>query len=81
MTAQQLADLIYRETGQVTSKGAVIGKLNRLGAEKAHQELGEDLTRAKATTLRATSMPLTGWNALMPEDDWFRQPAPAFLIA
>ena len=25
MTAQQLVDLIYRETGQVTSKGAVIG--------------------------------------------------------
>jgi hypothetical protein len=53
MTTQQLADLIYRETGQVTSKGAVIGKLNRLGAEKAHQELGEDRGPAAARYGRA----------------------------
>jgi hypothetical protein len=78
MTAQQLADLIYRETGQVTSKGAVLGKLDRLRAEKARQELAEDLARVKATTLRATGVPLTGWDALTPEDDWRRQRAPAF---
>jgi hypothetical protein len=72
MTAQQLTELIYRETGQVTSKGAVVGKLDRLRAEKARQELGEDLARAKATTLRALGVPLTGWDALMPEDDWRR---------
>lgn len=76
MTAQQLAELIYRETGQVTSKGAVIGKLDRLRAEKARQALAEDLARAKTTTLRAGGVPLTGWEALMPEDDRRRQPAP-----
>jgi hypothetical protein len=38
MTAQALAELIYRETGQVTSKGAVIGKPDRLRAEKTPPE-------------------------------------------
>jgi hypothetical protein len=45
---------------------------------KARQALAEDLARAKATTLCATGLPLTGWDALTPEDDWRRQPAPAF---
>jgi hypothetical protein len=70
MTAQQLADLIYRETGQVTTKGAVTGKLNRLHAEKMRQQLAEDLARARATTLRTTGVPQTGWDALVPDDDW-----------
>jgi hypothetical protein len=45
---------------------------------KARQALAEDLARAKATTLCATGLPLTGWDALTPEDDWRRQRAPAF---
>jgi hypothetical protein len=30
MTGQQIADLIYRETGQVTSRGSVLGRQMRL---------------------------------------------------
>jgi hypothetical protein len=62
----------------VTTKGAVTGKINRLREQKMRAELAEDLARAKATTLRATGVPWTGWDALTPEDDWRRQPAPAF---
>jgi hypothetical protein len=33
----------------------------------------ENLARVKGTTLRANCVPLTGWEALGPEDDWRRQ--------
>jgi hypothetical protein len=53
MKAEDLANLIYRETGQVVSKNGVIGRLYRLRDEQAHQELAEDLAKLKrrGTTL------------------------------
>jgi hypothetical protein len=45
LSAAQLAHLIEQETGQVTTKGAVIGKLDRLRSEKARADLAEDLAR------------------------------------
>jgi hypothetical protein len=78
LSAQQLADLIYRETGQVTTKGAVTGKLNRLREERMRQELAEDLaaSRNRGTTLRAGGP--FGWDALLPDEWRERQPQGAY---
>jgi hypothetical protein len=46
MTAMELAEKIYRKTGQVVTKNAVIARLGRLREEKMRAELAEDLAEA-----------------------------------
>jgi hypothetical protein len=46
MSAAHVAKLIREETGQVTTKNAVIGKLNRLRQERQRAELAEDLAKS-----------------------------------
>jgi hypothetical protein len=46
MSAAQVARLIEEETGQITTKNSVIGKLNRLRQERQRTELAEDLAKA-----------------------------------
>jgi hypothetical protein len=57
MSAAQVAKLIEEETGQVTTKNAVIGKLNRLRQETQRTELAEDLAKS-GIKLRSVSVPL-----------------------
>jgi hypothetical protein len=57
MSAAQVAKLIEEETGQVTTKNAVIGKLNRLRQETQRTELAEDLAKS-GIKLRSVSVPV-----------------------
>ena len=53
----QIARSIEAETGQITTKNAVIGKMNRLRQEKARADLAEDM--AKSKDVRAAGAPLS----------------------
>jgi hypothetical protein len=57
MSAAQVAKLIEEETGQLTTKNAVIGKLNRLRQEKQRAELAEDLANS-GIKLKAAGIPV-----------------------
>jgi hypothetical protein len=64
--------IMMREQGvrserQVTSKGAVVGKLDQLRAEKARQELAEGLGEGKGYDVPRYRLPLD-WDALKPDD-------------
>jgi D-3-phosphoglycerate dehydrogenase / 2-oxoglutarate reductase len=56
MSAAQVAKLIEEATGQVTTKNAVIGKLNRLRQERQRAQLQEDLAKS-GTKLKASGVP------------------------
>jgi hypothetical protein len=73
MSAADVAKLIEEETGQVTTKNAVIGKLDRLRKSRARDELAEDL--AKTKNVKAAGLPLSSddepshHSALQPRND------------
>ena len=56
MPAAQIAKLIEEETGQITTKNSVIGKLNRLRQERQRQDLAEDLAK-RGIKLKAAGVP------------------------
>jgi hypothetical protein len=58
MSAAQIARLIEVETGQVTTKNAVIGKLNRLRHERQRAELAEDLAKV-GMKLKSAGAPIS----------------------
>ena len=58
MSAAQIAKLIEEETGQVTTKNAVIGKLNRLRHERQRAELAEDLAKV-GMKLKSAGAPIS----------------------
>jgi hypothetical protein len=73
MSAADVAKLIEEETGQVTTKNAVIGKLDRLRKSRARDELTEDL--AKTRDVKAAGLPISNddepphHSALQPRND------------
>ena len=58
MSAAQIANLIEQETGQVTTKNAVIGKLNRLRQDRQRAALAEDLAKS-GIKLKAAGVPIS----------------------
>jgi hypothetical protein len=61
MSAAQIAKLIEEETGQITTKNSVIGKLNRLRQERQRTELAVDLAKA-GMELKSSGAPIFNEN-------------------
>jgi hypothetical protein len=67
-SAAQIADLIQKETGQVVSRPAVLGKMTRVREEQMRASLVEDLAKLgkslpdrgkRGTVLRSSSLPIS----------------------
>jgi hypothetical protein len=69
MSAAQVAKLIEEETGQVTTKNAVIGKMYRLRQERQRAELAEDLAKS-GIKLRAVGVPASNSDAERRRRSW-----------
>lgn len=69
MSAAQIAKLIEMETGQVTTKNAVIGKMHRLRQERARAELVEDLAKS-GIKLKAGGIPVSSGDAEKRRKSW-----------
>jgi hypothetical protein len=69
MAAAQIAKMIEEETGQVTTKNAVIGKMYRLRQERQRAELAQDLEKGGAT-LKASGVPISKGDAEKRRKSW-----------